>query len=105
MSLVRLALVALVIAACGGGDYDTKGWSKPYADTTCADFTSTSMNGDQRRAMGFFFLRSLRNDREPSTVQVDAFSLQLYDLCIRFPNEKATDTSAYVWTLDPTYAD
>ena len=100
-----LLITLLVVAGCGDGPTSTKyvqTWTKPYGDTTCADWRD-AMSEQQKFVMAGDILltsqRKLKADAAiPSDALVGQFQGQLQGLCLTYPTDDVATASFIVWT-------
>jgi len=91
-----LLITLLVVAGCGDGPTSTKyvqTWTKPYGDTTCADWRD-AMDNHQRYVAAADMLLTLRKKdgagEIPTDEMIGAFALDLSDICSAPAGEVAT---------------
>lgn len=96
----RLAILALVVIACGGG------WDKGPGQTTCNDWIN-SMSNDQRQDMAYGMLlgiwRSENAVSEPSIDLAKSLANRVGGICPGIPASIISSVAADIYTLDGTF--
>jgi hypothetical protein len=97
--------LALILAACSGGSGSDKyhqTWTKPYAETSCADWRD-AMDQHQQFVMAADILfteqKTLKPDVVlPDDVMVGQFQGQIQGLCLTHASDDVTTAAFVVWT-------